>query len=56
MVVFQDKVNTGRNSFLSDTARPTLGLKSRNDRRMHRDAGVNRPSLQYPWSRKPWKK
>ena len=42
IVVFQDMVNNGRYSFLSDTALPTLGLKSRNDRRMHRDAETRR--------------
>ena len=42
MVVFQDMVNNGRYSFLSDTALPTLGLKIRNDRRMHRDAETRR--------------
>ena len=36
MVVFQDMVNNGRYSFLRDTALPTVGLKKRNDKRLHR--------------------
>ena len=35
MLVFQDMVNNGRYSFLRDTALPTVGLKSRSDKRMH---------------------
>ncbi len=37
MIVFQDMVNNGHYSFLRDTALPTLGLKRRNDKKMHRD-------------------
>jgi len=37
MVVFQDMVNNGGYNFLRDTALPTIGLKHRNDHRMHRD-------------------
>jgi len=37
MIVFQDMINNGRYSFFRDTALPTLGLKRRNDRRLHRD-------------------
>ncbi len=37
MVVFQDMVNNGDYSFLRDTALPTVGVKRRNDRRLHKD-------------------
>ncbi len=37
MVVFQDMVNNSSYSFLRDTALPTVGVKRRNDRRLHRD-------------------
>ena len=37
MIVFQDMVNNGRYSFWRDTLLPTLGLRHRKDRRMHRD-------------------
>ena len=37
MIVFQDMINNGRYSFFRDTALPTVGLKRRNDRRLHRD-------------------
>ena len=37
MIVFQDMVNNGDYNFLRDTALPTIGLKNRNDRWMHRD-------------------
>ncbi len=37
MVVFQDMINNGKYAFLRDTALPTVGLKRRNDRRLHRD-------------------
>jgi len=40
MIVFQDMVNNGHYSFLRDTALPTLGLKRRNDRRLHRDGAT----------------
>ena len=36
MVVFQDMVNNGDYNFLRDTALPTIGLKRRGDRWMHR--------------------
>ena len=36
MVVFQDMVNNGGYNFLRDTVLPTIGLKRRNDRHMHR--------------------
>lgn len=37
MVVFQDMVNNGKYSFFRDTALPTVGLISRNDKRLHKD-------------------
>ncbi len=37
MVVFQDMVNNGAYSFLRDTALPTAGLLSLNDRHLHPD-------------------
>lgn len=37
MLVWQDMVNNGGYSFIRDTALPTIGLKTRSDRRMHRD-------------------
>ena len=37
MVVFQDMVNNGKYSFFRDTLLPTIGLKRRSDRRLHRD-------------------
>lgn len=37
MVVFQDMVNSGKYSFLRDTALPTLGFQRRKDRRLHRN-------------------
>ena len=42
MVVFQDMVNNGAYSFFTDTALPTLGIRRRNDRRMHRDPATRR--------------
>ena len=37
MLVWQDMVNNGDYSFLRDTALPTVGLKKRRDKRLHRD-------------------
>ncbi|MBQ8389863.1 MAG: glycoside hydrolase family 2 [Oscillibacter sp.] len=37
MIVFQDFVNNGDYSFLRDTALPTLGLKRRKDKHLHKD-------------------
>lgn len=37
MVVFQDMVNNGKYSFFRDTALPTAGFISRNDKRLHKD-------------------
>lgn len=37
MVVFQDMVNNSTYSFFSDTALPTIGLKRRDDRRLHKN-------------------
>jgi hypothetical protein len=45
MVVFQDMVNAGKYDFLRDTALPTVGLKKRNDRWMHRKRMVRESFL-----------
>lgn len=37
MLVWQDMVNNGRYSFIRDTALPTIGMKKRSDKRLHRD-------------------
>ena len=37
MIVFQDFVNNGDYNFIRDTALPTVGLKARGDRNLHRD-------------------
>ena len=37
MAVFQDMVNNSDYSFLRDTALPTLGIKSMDDKRLHKD-------------------
>ncbi|MBR6726823.1 MAG: hypothetical protein IKM08_01395, partial [Clostridia bacterium] len=37
MVVFQDMVNNGHYSFFRDTALPTVGIKRRNDKKLHTD-------------------
>lgn len=37
MVVFQDMVNNGGYSFFKETLLPTIGVKHRNDKRMHKD-------------------
>lgn len=37
MVVFQDMVNNGSYSFIRDTLLPTVGIKNRNDHRLHKD-------------------
>lgn len=42
MLVWQDMVNNGKYSFLRDTALPTVGLKKRNDRFLHRDKATRR--------------
>ena len=42
MLVWQDMVNNGDYSFLRDTALPTVGMKTLNDRRLHRDAKTRR--------------
>lgn len=38
MLVWQDMVNNGHYSFLRDTALPTIGMKKRNDKHLHRNA------------------
>lgn len=42
MVVFQDMVNNGDYSFLRDTALPTIGLKARSDKHLHRDKATRK--------------
>ena len=37
MIVFQDMVNNGDYNFLRDTALPTIGIQTLNDKNMHRD-------------------
>ena len=37
MIVFQDFVNNGDYSFLRDTALPTVGIKRRNDKKLHKN-------------------
>ena len=45
MVVFQDFVNNGDYSFLRDTALPTVGVKRRNDKNLHKDEETRRQFL-----------
>ena len=42
MLVMQDMVNNGRYSFIRDTALPTVGLKKRNDKHLHRNNATRR--------------
>ena len=42
MMVMQDMVNNGDYSFIRDTALPTIGLQSRNDKRLHRDKATRK--------------
>ena len=42
MTVMQDMVNNGDYSFIRDTALPTIGLQSRNDKRLHRDKATRK--------------
>ena len=45
MIVVQDMVNNGDYSFFRDTALPTVGLQTRNDRNLHRDELTRRRFL-----------
>ena len=45
MIVFQDMVNNGHYSFLRDTALPTVGLKKRNDKKLHKDPSTRKAFL-----------
>ncbi len=45
MIVFQDMVNNGDYQFLRDTALPTVGLQTLNDRRMHPDPATRHSFL-----------
>ena len=42
MMVMQDMINNGDYSFVRDTALPTLGFQSRNDKRLHRDKATRK--------------
>jgi len=42
MIVFQDMVNNGNYSFIRDTALPTVGLKRRNDKRLHKNEAARK--------------
>ena len=37
MIVFQDMINNGDYSFFRDTALPTVGIKKRKDKKLHKD-------------------
>jgi beta-galactosidase/beta-glucuronidase len=45
MVVFQDMVNNGRYSFIRDTALPTIGVQTLNDKNLHRDPATREAFL-----------
>ncbi len=45
MIVFQDMVNNGDYNFIRDTALPTVGLKKKNDRNMHKDPQTRKAFL-----------
>ena len=45
MIVFQDMVNNGDYNFLRDTALPTIGIQTLNDKNMHRDPVVRKAFL-----------
>ena len=42
MMVMQDMINNGDYSFIRDTALPTLGFQSRNDKKLHRDKATRK--------------
>lgn len=46
MIVFQDAVNNGKYSFIKDTAMPTIGLKKKSDKLMHRNKKARRAFLE----------
>ena len=45
MVVFQDMVNNGPYSFFRDTALPTIGIQTLNDRNFHKDPATRQAFL-----------
>jgi len=45
MIVFQDMVNNGDYSFFRDTVLPTVGIKRRNDKKLHRGAATRQAFL-----------
>ena len=42
MMVMQDMINNGDYSFIRDTALPTVGFQSRNDKKLHRDKATRK--------------
>lgn len=46
MIVAQDMVNNGDYNFIRDTALPTVGMKTRDDRKLHRDSKTREAFLQ----------
>ena len=42
MTVMQDMINNGDYSFIRDTALPTIGFQSRNDKNLHRDKATRK--------------
>ena len=45
MIVFQDMVNNGDYRFFRDTALPTVGIQTLNDKNMHRDTATRKAFL-----------
>ena len=45
MIVFQDMVNNGDYNFLRDTALPTVGIQTLNDKNLHRDPATRNAFL-----------
>ena len=46
MIVFQDMVNNGDYNFIRDTALPTIGIQTLNDKNLHRDPATRDAFLQ----------
>ena len=46
MVVFQDMVNNGDYNFMRDTALPTIGIQTLNDKKMHKNAATRKRFLE----------
>ncbi|MBQ1215713.1 MAG: glycoside hydrolase family 2 [Firmicutes bacterium] len=45
MIVAQDMVNNGDYNFIRDTALPTVGMKTRDDRKLHKDPQIRKAFL-----------